>query len=93
MYEQTTIGARLRILRKWRGLTLVELAGLSGVSKSHLSYAERGERTLDRRSHIAASHPRFASQKPNWSAGHISHRTKYSQPPTPTSPTSGQQHC
>ncbi|MDL4773310.1 helix-turn-helix domain-containing protein [Actinomadura xylanilytica] len=49
-----TIGARLRTLRRWRGLTLEELAGLAGLSKSFLSRAEHGYRALDRRSHIAA---------------------------------------
>src|SRR5690606_29144207 len=42
------------MLRKWRGLTLTVLADRAGVSKSFLSMAERGERALDRRSHIAA---------------------------------------
>lgn len=54
MHDDVTIGARLRILRKWRRLTLTELAGLSGLSPSFISMAERGERFLDRRSHIAA---------------------------------------
>ncbi|WP_158558373.1 helix-turn-helix domain-containing protein [Spongiactinospora gelatinilytica] len=54
MYDQATIGARLRMLRKWRKLSLVELADLAGMSKSYLSMAERGERALDRRSYIAA---------------------------------------
>jgi transcriptional regulator with XRE-family HTH domain len=54
MHDDVTIGARLRILRKWRRLTLTELAGLSGLSPSFISMAERGQRFLDRRSHIAA---------------------------------------
>ncbi|GII87031.1 transcriptional regulator [Sphaerisporangium siamense] len=55
MYDNgTTTGARLRMLRKWRKKSLVELAGQAGVSKSFLSMVERGERALDRRSHIAA---------------------------------------
>lgn len=54
MREEPNIGARLRVLRRWRGLTIVQLAGLSGVSKSQISYIERGERMLDRRSQIAA---------------------------------------
>jgi transcriptional regulator with XRE-family HTH domain len=52
--DQTTIGARLRTLRRWRGLTQVELAGLAGLSPSFLSMVEHGQRMLDRRSHIAA---------------------------------------
>jgi transcriptional regulator with XRE-family HTH domain len=52
--DENTIGARLRILRRWRGLTLTELAGLSDLSPSFLSMCERGQRMLDRRSHIAA---------------------------------------
>ena len=54
MFDDVTIGARLRILRKWRRLTLTELAGLSGLSPSFISMAERGQRFLDRRSYIAA---------------------------------------
>lgn len=47
------IGARLRILPRWRGLTLTELAGLSDLSPSFLSTCERGQRMLERRSHMA----------------------------------------
>lgn len=54
MHDEATIGARLRTLRRWRGMTLVEVAGLAGLSPSFLSMAERGQRALDRRSHIAA---------------------------------------
>jgi transcriptional regulator with XRE-family HTH domain len=52
--DETAIGARLRILRRWRGMTQVELAGLAGLSPSFLSMVETGQRPLDRRSHIAA---------------------------------------
>ncbi|MEU4235395.1 helix-turn-helix transcriptional regulator [Nonomuraea sp. NPDC026600] len=51
--ESTTIGARLRILRKWRKMTLAQVAGLAGMSVSHLSNIERGLSALDRRSYIA----------------------------------------
>lgn len=54
MHEDVTIGARLRALRRWRGMTLDQLAGQAGLSKSFLSRAERGQRALDRRSHISA---------------------------------------
>lgn len=55
MYDDdATIGARLRVLRRWRGLTLAELAGHADLSPSFLSMCERGQRMLDRRSHIAA---------------------------------------
>src|SRR5437868_5757110 len=54
MHDEATIGARLRTLRRWRGMSLDEVAGLSGLSKSFLSMAERGLRSVDRRSHIAA---------------------------------------
>ncbi len=52
--DEITIGARLRILRRWRGMTLTELAGLAGVSVSYLSMVERGQRMLDRRSYVSA---------------------------------------
>jgi transcriptional regulator with XRE-family HTH domain len=51
--DEITIGARLRTLRRWRGKTLAEVAGLAGVSVSYLSMVERGERMLDRRSYIS----------------------------------------
>ena len=52
--DEITIGARLRILRRWRAKSQVELAGLAGLSPSFLSMVETGQRPLDRRSHIAA---------------------------------------
>jgi transcriptional regulator with XRE-family HTH domain len=42
------------MLRRWRGKSQVELAGLAGLSPSFLSMVETGQRPLDRRSHIAA---------------------------------------
>ncbi|MBF8185656.1 helix-turn-helix domain-containing protein [Nonomuraea sp. K274] len=53
MNDETTIGARLRTLRHWRGMTLVELADQAGMSKFHLFNIERGLSTLDRRSYIS----------------------------------------
>jgi transcriptional regulator with XRE-family HTH domain len=41
------VAARLRALRKQRGITLEVLAGLSGVSISYLSMVENGNRTLN----------------------------------------------
>jgi len=52
--DDTTIGERLRELRRWRGMTLAEVAGLAGVSAAYLSMAERGLRLVDRRSMISA---------------------------------------
>ncbi|MGH3390894.1 MAG: helix-turn-helix domain-containing protein [Actinomadura sp.] len=54
MFDEVTIGARLRVLRRWRGMTLAQLAGQADLSVSFLSMVERGQRALDRRSHIAA---------------------------------------
>jgi transcriptional regulator with XRE-family HTH domain len=54
MYDTATTGARLRVLRRWRGMTLTEVAGLADLSPSFLSMVEHGQRMLDRRSHIAA---------------------------------------
>ena len=42
----------LRRLRRRRGLTQVELAGLAGLSGSYISMIERGQRTLSRRDHV-----------------------------------------
>jgi len=52
--DDGTIGGRLRELRLWRHMTLAEVAGLAGVTPAYLSMAERGLRTLDRRSLISA---------------------------------------
>jgi transcriptional regulator with XRE-family HTH domain len=52
--DEITIGARLRTLRRWRGLTQAALAGLADLSPAFLSMVENGQRPLDRRSHIAA---------------------------------------
>jgi transcriptional regulator with XRE-family HTH domain len=52
MFDDVTLGARVRVLRKWRKMTQSELAGLAGLSQSFLSRAERGEVMLDRRSHL-----------------------------------------
>jgi len=52
--DEATIGARLRILRRWRGMTQVQLADLADLSPSFVSMIENGQRPLDRRSHIAA---------------------------------------
>ncbi|WP_327046814.1 helix-turn-helix domain-containing protein [Microbispora sp. NBC_01189] len=54
MYDEGTMGARLRTLRRWRRMNLAQLADQAGLSKSFLSMVERGQRALDRRSHIAA---------------------------------------
>jgi transcriptional regulator with XRE-family HTH domain len=51
---QITIGARLRILRRWRSKTQEELAGLAGVTQGYISLVEKGLRPLDRRSIISA---------------------------------------
>ncbi len=45
------MGARLRSHRRFRGLTLQELGDRAGLSAGFLSRVERGERSLDRRSH------------------------------------------
>lgn len=50
----STIGSRLRELRRWRRMTLAQVAGLAGISPAYLSMAERGLRSLDRRSLISA---------------------------------------
>jgi transcriptional regulator with XRE-family HTH domain len=54
MDQSDNIGARLRILRRWRGMTQAQLAGLSGLNQPIISMIENGQRPLDRRSQIAA---------------------------------------
>ena len=48
------IGARLRTLRRQRGMSLSVLGGLCGVSAAYLSMIENGKRHLDRWSTILA---------------------------------------
>jgi Helix-turn-helix domain len=52
--DPRTIGRRLRQIRRARGKSLRVVAGLAGMSKSHLDRIERGERALDSLSEIAA---------------------------------------
>ncbi len=52
--EARAIGARLRRIRNARDKSLVVVAGLAGISKSHLSRIERGEVALDSRSETVA---------------------------------------
>lgn len=49
-----TIGQRVRLFRDWREMTLVETAGLAGMSKSWLSSVENGETPLYQAKHIDA---------------------------------------
>ncbi|GDY33445.1 transcriptional regulator [Gandjariella thermophila] len=48
------IGAEIRRMRRWRGMTLEALAGQAGISKGYLSKIENGHAALDRRSTLAA---------------------------------------
>lgn len=52
--DALTIGRRVRQIRQARDKSLVVIAGLAGISKSHLSRIERGERALDSRSETGA---------------------------------------
>ncbi|MBV9010917.1 MAG: helix-turn-helix transcriptional regulator [Pseudonocardiales bacterium] len=52
--DARTIGVRVRQIRGVRGKSLRVVAGLAGMSKSHLSQIERGERALDNLSEILA---------------------------------------
>jgi transcriptional regulator with XRE-family HTH domain len=51
--DMRPIGERLRLLRRYRGLTQVELAWLTGVSPALVSMYETGQVSLDRRSTVA----------------------------------------
>ena len=50
--DSPTIGARIRSCRRYRGMSLETLAGLTGLSKGFLSMVENGQRRMDRRSHL-----------------------------------------
>lgn len=52
MSDTNALGRRIRELRRIRRLSLETAAGLAGMSRSMLSYIERGERALERRSHV-----------------------------------------
>ena len=52
--DSLTMGRRVRRIRHARGKSLVVIAGLARISKSHLSSIERGERDLDSPSEIVA---------------------------------------
>ncbi|HYZ09874.1 MAG TPA: helix-turn-helix transcriptional regulator [Pseudonocardiaceae bacterium] len=47
--DTTDIGHRARLIRRRRGLSLAVAAGLAGISTSHLSRLERGQRAFERR--------------------------------------------
>jgi transcriptional regulator with XRE-family HTH domain len=47
--EARSIGQRLRLIRRRRGMGLAVAAGLAGISKPYLSQLERGERGFNRR--------------------------------------------
>ncbi len=52
--SESHIGRRLREVRYWRRKSLRVVAGLAGISESHLSRLETGQRALDRRSLLVA---------------------------------------
>jgi transcriptional regulator with XRE-family HTH domain len=52
--DERDIARRLRELRAWRALSLKAVAELAGISESHLSRLETGERRLTNRTTIAA---------------------------------------
>ncbi|MGW5715697.1 helix-turn-helix domain-containing protein [Amycolatopsis sp. NPDC003865] len=49
-----SIGITIRRLRRWRGLSLEQLAGLSGLSKGYLSKIENERTAIDKRSTLVA---------------------------------------
>jgi transcriptional regulator with XRE-family HTH domain len=51
--DARTVGARIKVLRKWRRMTQQTVAELAEFSQPFLSQVERGQMALDRRSHIA----------------------------------------
>lgn len=49
-----TIGLTIRRLRRWRGISLEQAAGLAGLSKGYLSKIENGKAPVERRSTLVA---------------------------------------
>ncbi|MGH3720902.1 MAG: helix-turn-helix domain-containing protein [Pseudonocardiaceae bacterium] len=47
--EASAIGARARMIRRRRGLSLEVVAGLAGITKQYLSALELGQRGFNRR--------------------------------------------
>ncbi|HEV7450473.1 MAG TPA: helix-turn-helix transcriptional regulator [Pseudonocardiaceae bacterium] len=47
--DALSIGARVRMIRRRRGLSLDVVAGLAGITKPYLSMLERGQRGFNRR--------------------------------------------
>jgi transcriptional regulator with XRE-family HTH domain len=52
--DRPIVGERIRTWRRYRGIPLKTLAGLSGISVGLLSEVENGKRILDRRSQLTA---------------------------------------
>jgi len=52
--DARTIGRRLREIRHWRRKSLRVVGELAGISESHLSRIERGDRPVDRCSLLEA---------------------------------------
>ena len=45
VYELTETESRIRTFRKYRGMTMIELAKAAGISQPHLSDIENGKKT------------------------------------------------
>jgi transcriptional regulator with XRE-family HTH domain len=54
MDDPRLVGVKIRERRRYLGMSLDVLAGLTGISKSFLSMVENGHRVLSRRSHLVA---------------------------------------
>lgn len=81
--DETTVGERLHALRIWRGMSLAEVGGLAGVSAAYLSMAERGLRTIDRRSMICALATALRVSESDLTGGpHLSANREQSAPHT-----------
>ena len=76
--EASAIGARARMIRRRRGLSLDVVAGLAGINKPYLSQVEQGQRGFNRRGLLEDLAIAWAAQ---WLISRASHTCRRIEPP------------